>query len=179
MKTMQTELQDDDVTRFLDAWFAVRQFIQASNFNRFQRAGLSATQFMTLNLLPADGSGMAIGELARRMNLRPATVARTVDSLEARDMIARVRGQSDKRVVLVKITTAGADLQNAASAQFRRQIGSLLAAMLPRDRRGLVCGLEALSVKMTSELAAESPRSIHGPDGAARRARSSPQSAPK
>jgi len=46
-------MENGEVARFLDAWFAARQHIQASNFNRFQGTGLSATQFMTLNLLPA------------------------------------------------------------------------------------------------------------------------------
>ncbi len=133
-----------DVTRFLDAWFSVRQMIQATNFNRFQGAGLSATQFMTLNLLPPDGEGMAMGELARRMNLKPATVAKTVDSLESRDMIARVRSDSDRRLVLVRITKTGADLQNSANGQFKQHIGKLFKAMLPEERRALIAGLEGL-----------------------------------
>lgn len=133
-----------EVARFLDAWFAARQHIQASNFNRFQGTGLSATQFMTLNLLPADGAGIAIGELARRMNLKPATVAKTVDSLEARDMIVRVRSAPDKRLVMVKITSAGMKLQNSANSQFSRQIGKLFKAMLPEERQGLIAGLESL-----------------------------------
>jgi len=133
-----------DIRHFLDAWFEVRQFIQASNFNRFQGAGLSATQFMTLNLLPESGDGVAMGELARRMNLKPATVAQTVDSLQARDLLERVRGESDKRQVLVRLTPSGAELQNAASEQFKAQIGELLAALLPEERAGLITGLEAL-----------------------------------
>lgn len=133
-----------DGRRFLDAWFAVRQFIQAANFNRFQGAGLSATQFMTLNLLPADGNGISMGELARRMNLQPATVAKTVDSLEAREMVKRVRQAPDRRVVLVQITKAGADLQNAANGQFQKLMESLFLAMPPEDRDGLIRGLESL-----------------------------------
>ncbi len=39
-------------------------------------------QFMALNLLPRKGESISIGDLARQMNLRPATVAKTVDSLE-------------------------------------------------------------------------------------------------
>ncbi len=81
---MKKKVSKAQVKRFLDSWLAVRQVIQAANFNRFQGAGLSATQFMTLNLLPSHGDGIAMGELARRLNLKPATVAKTVDSLEAR-----------------------------------------------------------------------------------------------
>lgn len=141
---MKRRVNKREVTRFLDAWLAVRQFIQAANFNRFQGAGLSATQFMTLNLLPANGDGIAIGELARRMNLKPATVAKTVDSLEARSMILRIRSAPDKRMVFVKITKAGVNLQNAANGHFQAQIETLFRAMLPEERDGLILGLESV-----------------------------------
>jgi DNA-binding MarR family transcriptional regulator len=141
MKRMTMKVE---VTRFLDAWFGVRQLIQAANFNRFRGAGLSATQFMTLNLLPADGSGMAIGELAKRMNLKPATLAKTVDSLEARKMVSRIRSEADGRIVLVHVTRTGVELQNAASGHFRAQIESLFKTMPAEERAGLIQGLESL-----------------------------------
>ncbi len=158
---------DEEVTRFLNAWFEVRQFIQAANFNHFHQAGLSATQFMTLNLLPEDGGGLGIGELARRMNLKPATVARTVDTLEERGMLARAKSGSDGRRVLVQITKEGQKLQNAAAGQFRAQIAGVFGAIPAADRKALVAGLEAL-VK-----AAEATRD---PGGAPRAKRNFPQS---
>lgn len=144
MSRMKTHGQSSEVTRFLNAWFAVRQHIQANNFNRFQGAGLSATQFMALNLLPPDGEGIAIGELARQMNLKPATVAKTVDSLEARDMITRARHPHDGRVVNVSITEKGMQLQNSAKGQFTDQISRLFRTMTAEERAGLVRGLEGL-----------------------------------
>lgn len=128
--------------RFLTAWFAVRQVIQAANFNHFHQAGLSATQFMTLNLLPVDDESIAIGELARRMNLKAATVAKTVDSLEARGMLTRVKSQTDRRVVLLRITDQGRTLQNLAAGQFRTHVSAIFHAMTPHDRESLICGLE-------------------------------------
>ena len=148
---MKRRVTKAEVTRFLDAWFAVRQFIQAANFNRFQGAGLSATQFMTLNLLPSDGEGIAIGELARRMNLKPATVAKTVDSLEARKMVTRMRNAPDKRIVMIKATKTGLELQNAASGHFHAQIETIFKAMLPAEREGLIVGLESVIRAATFE----------------------------
>ena len=164
---MKSVGQKNEVARFLDAWFTVRQYIQAANFNRFQGAGLSATQFMTLNLLPSDGEGVSIGDLARRMNLKPATVAKTVDSLETRKMIARIRNVSDKRLVFVKITKTGLVLQNSANGQFKKQIGKLFKAMLPEEGEGLVLGLESLVRAATSGKAATRSRARRVPDVAA------------
>jgi DNA-binding MarR family transcriptional regulator len=136
--------EEEEIGKFLAAWLEVRQIIQAANFNHFQRAGLSATQFMTLNLLPERDVGISIGELARRMNLKPATVARTVDSLEARKMLARSRSTADGRLILVRITKAGRLLQNAAAENFRGHMGLLFQAMAAPQRRALVTGLESL-----------------------------------
>ncbi|MBV9224597.1 MAG: MarR family transcriptional regulator [Acidobacteriaceae bacterium] len=136
-------VDDKEVTRFLTAWFAVRQVIQAANFNHFHKAGLSATQFMTLNLLPENGDSITIGELARRMNLKPATVAKTVDSLEKREMLSRTKSTADGRLVLVKITKQGSKLQNAAVGQFREQISDIFRTIPANDRAALVNGLES------------------------------------
>ncbi len=135
---------DEEVTRFLTAWFSVRQLIQAANFNRFQQAGLSATQFMTLNLLPVNDEPMSIGELARRMNLRPATVAKTVDSLEKRKLLKRAKSLEDRRLVMVAITDQGRMLQNTAAGQFREHIRTLFVGMPAKDRVALIRGLESL-----------------------------------
>jgi DNA-binding MarR family transcriptional regulator len=139
-----------EVERFLTAWFGVRQVIQAANFNHFQKAGLSATQFMTLNILPPNGS-ISIGELARRMNLKAATVAKTVDSLEARKLLKRTKSPADGRVVLVGITRQGSELQNAAAGQFRSHVGGIFAAMPAKHRTALIQGLESLVAVSASE----------------------------
>ena len=133
-----------EVTRFLDAWMAARQLIQALNFNQFRRAGLSASQFLTLNLLPSGDGGLTLTELARRMNLSPATVAKTVGSLEARGLLTRTRSVTDGRQVRIAITRQGSKLQNAATGAFQRHMSGLFRQLTPAERKGLVEGLETL-----------------------------------
>jgi DNA-binding MarR family transcriptional regulator len=140
---MDTAVDDAEVTRFLSAWFEVRQFIQAANFNHFHQAGLSATQFMILNVLPEDGRSLSIGELARRMNLKPATVAGTVDTLEQRGMLSRAKSTEDGRLVLVAVTAEGRKLQNAAAGQFRAKIAEVFRSIPDHDRHALIAGLES------------------------------------
>lgn len=141
---MSSSTEDQQITRFLEAWFGVRQIIQAANFNHFHKAGLSATQFMILNLLPEDDAGMSMGAIAARTNLKPATIAKTVDSLQERGMVIREKSSTDGRLVLVKITAGGRRLQNAAVGQFRAYVTGLFRAMRVRDRQALVVGMESL-----------------------------------
>lgn len=133
-----------EIERFLDAWFAIRQVIQAANFNRFHKAGLSATQFMILNILPELPDGLTISALAAKTNLAPATIVKTVDSLQERSMVSRVQNEADRRSVIVKITARGSKLQNTAAGQFRDQIARLFRSMPRTDRDALVKGLESL-----------------------------------
>jgi DNA-binding MarR family transcriptional regulator len=155
------------VSRFLAAWLGVRQLVQASNFNRFQKAGLSATQFMTLNSIPETASGMTLSELAHRLNLSPATVAKTIDSLEARGLLTRTRSSRDRRQVLLTLTEEGMNFQNAASAEFHSRMTALIEEMPPDRREGLVLGLEAMLEAANQSTSA---------GGADRERRSSPRS---
>jgi len=159
------------VSRFLDAWLGARQLIQAANFNRFQKAGLSATQFMTLNLIPANKAGMTLTELARRMNLGAATLTKTVDSLESRGLLTRIKSDKDRRQVILSLTDEGETLQNAVSAEFHDQMANLFRKMDADRRNGLVAGLEALL-----EASVDLPAITITDDGVRQKKRSSPRS---
>ena len=85
---MAKDRLEEEIGRFLDVWLGARQLIQAANFNRFQKQGFSATQFMTLNLLPVNREGLTLSDLAKRMNLSLTTLAITADSLQSRGMLS-------------------------------------------------------------------------------------------
>ena len=139
----------------------LRQLVQAANFNRFHRAGLSATQFMALNVIPKQG--ITLSELARELNLSPASLNQTVNSLEERGLLQRSKDPGDARKMNIFATKSGEQMQNAASAEFRRFIAVLFSAMKDKEREGLLHGLERM-VKLsgpskTSE--ADAPTSPH------------------
>ena len=133
---------EDETTRFLDAWMQVRQIVQASNFNRFQRAGLSATQFMTLNVVPKDG--MTLSEIARRLNLSAATLNETVNSLVERGLAVRTPDLTDARKIIISATKQGEHMQNSASKEFHAFMSSLFERMSETRREGLLSGLEEM-----------------------------------
>jgi DNA-binding MarR family transcriptional regulator len=136
-----------ETTRFLDAWMQVRQIVQASNFNHFQRAGLSATQFMTLNVVPP--AGMTLSELARKLNLSAATMNKTVNSLAERGLVIRTPDRNDARKVILRATEEGEKMQNAASQEFHTFMSGLFSRMSKTRREGLLAGLEQM-VKLSN-----------------------------
>lgn len=115
---------EEERTRFLDAWVQIRQVVHAVNFNRFQRAGLRATQFMTLNVVPKQG--MMLSELALKLNLSAATLNGTVNSLEGRGFVRRTRSATDARKITICATEEGEGMQNPASQEFHLFMSGLL-----------------------------------------------------
>lgn len=165
----------EDTTRFLAAWMRVRQIVQAANFNRFQRAGLSATQFMTLNVIPSEG--LTLSDLARKLNLSSATLNQTVNSLEERGLVQRTRNSTDARKRNIQATAEGKTMQNAASVEFHTFMSRLFHQMSKTRRAGLLAGLEEM-VRL-SEPGEPAPFSTPRDDAAARAKRSSRQSPPR
>lgn len=133
-------LLQEEVSRFLEAWMRVRQVVQAANFNHFRRAGLSATQFMSLNVIPQDG--LTLAEIARRLNLSAASLKKTIDSLSERGLVVRKPRANDRRKITIVSTAAGKRLQNSASGEFQTFIAGIFGDMSHQERRGLVTGLE-------------------------------------
>ena len=162
---------ENDTARFLQAWMGVRQIVQAANFNQFHRAGLSATQFMIINVIPARGINLS--ELAHRLNLSPATLSQTVDSLEERGLVLRRKNEQDARRFDIFATADGEKMQNAASGYFHRTMSRLFSKMNAGDRSALISGLEQLvQISQVSESSNEE-RAIGRIDAAPRVGRNS------
>ena len=162
----------EETTRFLEAWMQVRQIVQASNFNRFQRAGLSATQFMTLNVVPKKG--MTLSELARKLNLSASTLNQTINSLVERALVTRTPDPSDRRKIIIRATRQGQRMQNSASKDFHELIVNLFAQMSAARRDGLLSGLEEM-VRLSQAFVDKPTRRAGAAPPAKRNAPGSPQ----
>lgn len=69
--------------------------------------GVSQGEMALLGYLIAQGEAMAPSELASKLLLSTARVASTLNALEGKGYVVRVRGQQDKRRIEVSITAEG------------------------------------------------------------------------
>ncbi|MDA1080364.1 MAG: MarR family transcriptional regulator [Gemmatimonadetes bacterium] len=69
-------------------------------------AGLSAPQLSALSVIVFRGS-LTLGELAHAEQVRPPTITRIVADLEARGLAVRTQRESDRRIVVVRVTPKG------------------------------------------------------------------------
>lgn len=71
-------------------------------------ANLSLSQYNVLRILRGAGEkALACGEIAERMIRRDPDLTRLLDKLEARGLVTRSRGTSDRRVVRAAIAADG------------------------------------------------------------------------
>jgi DNA-binding MarR family transcriptional regulator len=109
----------------------LRRIIRAADLHSkylVKTAGLTAPQLLLLQAIRERGD-VAIGELAKAVNLSQATVTTILDRLEKRELVFRVRVQHDKRKVNACLTPSGEEmLDNAPTplqAHFIRRFRSL------------------------------------------------------
>lgn len=96
----------------------------------FKQANLTPTQYNALRILRGAGSdGLTCGEISERMVTKDSDVTRLLDRLERRGLVARERPESNRRVVLTRITDEGlrllAELDAPVEESHRRLAGHL------------------------------------------------------
>lgn len=75
---------------------------------------LTYPQYLVMLVLWQDGATPIRG-IAARLQLGPSAISPLVDQLEAAGLVTRLRGGSDRRIVVVELTEAGRHLEEAAA----------------------------------------------------------------
>src|SRR5579864_6372127 len=99
---------DEQAERFITIFSDLRKVLGAG-FKHAHQHGFSTTQFMVLGLVERAGEDepYTISSIAGKLGLDPATVVRTIDSLEKRGLVERRRDKQDRRQVFVVFTESG------------------------------------------------------------------------
>ncbi|MCY1225866.1 Organic hydroperoxide resistance transcriptional regulator [compost metagenome] len=88
-----------------------------------QELGLTYPQYLAMMVL-WEGDGITVGEISHRMLTDPGSLTPLLKRLEAEGLITRTRSSKDERVVELRLTQQGRDLQEKA----RRVPACILAA---------------------------------------------------
>lgn len=135
---------DEQLERFASAFSDIRR-VMGANFKHAHQQGFSTTQFMLMGHLMEKASAdepYTISTLAARLGLDPATVVRTVDSLEKRGLVVRRRDLHDRRLVFVEFTEEGRQIRLKIGQHFKEHLGVIFKAMSQEGRSALLTGLE-------------------------------------
>jgi DNA-binding MarR family transcriptional regulator len=124
---------------------AVAVFLQET-----KDAGITPVQYAALQTV-ANQPGIDQRTLAAAIGFDTSTIASVIGRLEARGLLARQVGASDKRVRLLKLTAAGEQLLAAAVPGMQRAQERMLAP-LPKGERAVFMRMLRTLVQANNEL---------------------------
>ena len=109
--------------------------------------GLSQPQYNVLRILRGAGeAGLCRHEIRERLISRMPDVTRLVDRLEQAGLVARERGESDRRQMRARITPSGLALLARLDESVRALHEGQFAALPPEERGQLVALLQQVRV---------------------------------
>ena len=154
-------LLNEQAERFIATFLDLRKVLGAG-FKHAHLQGFSTTQFMVRGLVESaqETEPATIGSIAGKLGIDPATVVRTVDSLEKRGLVERRRDKHDRRQVFVVFTDAGRAARTEAHQQFTSRIRAIFHAMSAEGRASLLNGLEEF-VRVGQEIPVEQEPEQH------------------
>ena len=97
--------------------------------------GLSEPQFNVLRILRGSPKPLQVYQVAERMLTREPDITRLFDRLVREDLVERTRGEDDRRVVWVGLTTKGRELANKLDRPVMALHGKQLARLGVRKLR--------------------------------------------
>jgi len=115
-------------------------------------AQITLTQLSVLRELRSGPQ--TTGMLGRAVGLSPTSVTRLVDRLERRALVARRRGDGDRRCVEVRLEPAGERLLGEIKVLRGSDLHRAVESMTNDERRRLTVGLRRL-VELTRGMAAQ------------------------
>lgn len=121
---------------------------------------LSHAQFELLIELDERGE-LSAGELALAARISPASVTQMLDGLDDSGYVARIRSDSDRRVVLASLTALGRARVEAKRKAWKERWESALADITPREMKAATKVLERLGAmfdEAPATAACEAPR---------------------
>lgn len=133
----------DATAAALDALRRIVRALRVSARSIEDRTGLRAGQLFTLQLIAAS-PGQSLSELARRTITDRTSAAGMVDRLEARGLVERRAGTTDRRRTEIFATALGRRVVAGAPRAPAQQVLDGMAAMEPRELRLLARTLGAL-----------------------------------
>jgi DNA-binding MarR family transcriptional regulator len=94
-------------------------------------------------------------ELAAHMGVTAATMSISIDRLERKGYVVRLKDAKDRRRVHVRLTTAGVRVRDASSVLDPQRVEALVARLSDEDRTRAIEGLGLLAHAATEAMAGE------------------------
>src|ERR1051326_4446615 len=106
-------------------------------------AGVGPAQLSALSVLVFAGA-RSLNELARAEQVRPPTMSRIVDALEAQGLARRRPNQQDRRALLIEATEKGANILKLGRKRRVKLLATHLRRLNPEERNQIENAVAAI-----------------------------------
>lgn len=123
-----------------DVLRSIRRIVRAITLRSRElsrETGLTVPQLLCLRVLVESDEPPTFADLARALELSPATVTGIVDRLQRAGLVQRVRRDTDRRKVRVELTDAGRERVRNLPSVLHERVVARLAAMPDAQRTRL------------------------------------------
>jgi DNA-binding MarR family transcriptional regulator len=136
---------DDAVHAILAAYPTIHAACRRRH-QRLPRSGVRLSHHLAGLLEQLDPvEPLAVGELAARMRVTPATISLQLARLSRLRLVARTRDERDARRVQLRLTESGVRLRAQRSLLDPERLRAALARLLPPERDAAVAGVRLLA----------------------------------
>lgn len=132
---------------------ALRKIIRAIDLHSKQlskTSGLTSPQLLIM-LEIEKRSGINSGQVAKIVNLSPATVTNILDRLENKGLVSRIRDTQDKRKVGLFLTDNGLSLLQKAPQALQEHFIEKFSNLAEWEQSQLLSSMERLSEMMNAD----------------------------
>jgi len=139
--------------RHTEVLISLRRIIRAIDLRSrrlMQQAGFTGPQLLVLQALGMH-TQMTAGELAKEVNLSQGTVTSILDRLEKRELIQRLRSESDRRKVLVKLTAHGEAQLSSAPTLLQEHFIDRFRELKEWEQTQILASLQRLAEMMDAQ----------------------------
>lgn len=111
-------------------------------FKAWLRGSLSLIHLFVLTTLETEGP-LSMSHLAEALDVSVASATGIVSRMEERGLVERRHGASDRRIVQVHVTAAGADVFRTMESLSRTHFAGVLERLTDDELASLLVGLRA------------------------------------
>src|SRR5262249_783209 len=123
---------------------AIRARIRRPLAAEIARGNLTGPQQSVMHAL-VQSDGMSLKELSAHLGLAHSTVSGIIDRLQARGLVKRQTGATDKRMIRIEVTRKVRDfVRNTMPGLSLHPLADAIRRADPTQRRAIVKGLKAL-----------------------------------
>ena len=145
---------------------ALRRIIRATDLHSRalgKETGLTTPQLVVIRAV-REMSAPTVSDVARAVSLSQATVTTILQRLETKGLVKRERSRTDRRAVIVQLTSAGKTLWKNAPEPLQYSFTERFKALASWEQHSIVAALERVAAMMDAQQLDAAPMLASGED---------------